>query len=146
MYSQAHKEIRLNGLAAREGGKLQAKRIEKNQLQHLKIVDCAFLTSKKNVKKKKNFVCFCLEMCHSHCHCPPPPSAKKKLQQDKKGNFKTFELYICIDHEYTGCRKKYRQPIFVILKCALPHLPPHLPPPPIFTQMKSFNYYANSAL
>ena len=88
MYSQAHKEIRLNGLAAREGGKLQAKRIEKNQLQHLKIVDCAFLTSK------------------------------------------TFELYICIDHEYTGCRKKYRQPIFVILKCALPHLPP---PPDIYT-------------
>ena len=107
MYSQAHKEIRLNGLAAREGGKLQAKRIENNQLQHLKIVDCAF------------------------------PPAKTKLQQDKKGNFKTFELYICIDHEYTGCRKKYRQPIFVILKCA---------PPPIFTQMKSFNYYANSAL
>ena len=58
MYSQAHKEIRLNGLAAREGGKLQAKRIEKNQLQHLKIVDCAFLTSKKNVKKKKTLFVF----------------------------------------------------------------------------------------
>ena len=121
MYSQAHKEIRLNGLAAREGGKLQAKRIEKNQLQHLKIVDCAFLTSKKDVKKKH-----CLVLFWNVPLPLPPPPAKTKLQQDKKGNFKTFELYICIDHEYTGCRKKYRQPIFVILKCALPHLPRYL--------------------
>ena len=75
MYSQAHKEIRLNGLAAREGGKLQAKRIEKNQLQHLKIVDCAFLTSKKNVKKKTLFV-FVLKCATATA---PPPPAKNKI-------------------------------------------------------------------
>ena len=75
MYSQAHKEIRLNGLAAREGGKLQAKRIEKNQLQHLKIVDCAFLTSKKNVKKKKTlFVNVPLPL-----PLPLPPPSKNKI-------------------------------------------------------------------
>ena len=75
MYSQAHKEIRLNGLAAREGGKLQAKRIEKNQLQHLKIVDCAFLTSKKNVKKKKTLFVFVLKCATATA----PPPAKNNI-------------------------------------------------------------------
>jgi len=73
MYYQAHMEIRLNGLAAREGGKLQAKRIEKNQLQHLKIVYCAFLTSKKDVKKK--IICFCFG--NVPLPLPPPPSKNK---------------------------------------------------------------------
>ena len=79
MYSQAHEEIRLNGLAAREGGKLQAKRIEKNQLQHLKIVDCAFLTSKKNVKKKKLCLFLFRNVPLPLPLPPPPPQQKKKI-------------------------------------------------------------------
>ena len=87
MYSQAHEEIRLNGLAAREGGKLQAKRIEKNQLQHLKIVDCAFLTSKKNVKKKRKTLFVFVLKCAT---ATSPPPSKTKLQQDEKSQLQNF--------------------------------------------------------
>ena len=59
-----------------KGKSCKQKELKKNQLQHLKIVDFAFLTSKKDVKKKKTLFVFVLKCATATA---PPPPAKNKI-------------------------------------------------------------------